>query len=166
MMRQNVSEKIKHPMGPPRQISQVSSMGRCRSFHRAQNTAICANSTGHPIRPLAPSSARPHNHAPHGVSRHHGESGPVVALHARTRAPSRSHTCTARTLARTSDSTCEPTHFPACRTVTRTRTGPGGGLWGGQNGKKMVLWPQTMGTSLFCSWDRLPRDNQIKWLTK
>ena len=78
----------------------LNGMRSCACY-RAQITAIFANSTSHPTS-SPPSSARPHNHTPHGASRHHRESGPVVALHVRARTLSRmwTHTRT-RTATRT-----------------------------------------------------------------
>ena len=76
---------------------------RSGASYRARITAIFANSTRHPIL-NPPSSAGPHNHAPHGISRYYGESGPVVALHARARTLSctrtRTHTHTVTRTAR------------------------------------------------------------------
>ena len=77
-------------------------MRSCDSY-RARITAIFATAINHPIRSPA-SSANPHNHAPHGVSRHHGDSGPVILctcesphafLHAHSHAHSHT-TCTVR----------------------------------------------------------------------
>ena len=96
---------------------------RLCACYRARITAIFANSTSHPIL-SPPSSARPHNHAPHGVSRHRGESGPVVALHARARTLSRTRTRTRDSHARLAQHgthlrplgdhcMCEPARFPA-----------------------------------------------------
>ena len=77
-------------------------MRSCDSY-RARITAIFATAINHPIRSPA-SSANPHNHAPHGVSGHHGDSGPVILCmrespHAFPHAHSHAHshtTCTVR----------------------------------------------------------------------
>ena len=96
-------------------------MQLCDSY-RAQITAIFATAINHPIRSPA-SSANPHNHAPHGVSRHHGDSGPVILCtrespHAFPHAHSHAH----------SHTTCTVRHAPSTTARAKLHTVPHGSV--------------------------------------
>ena len=96
-------------------------MRSCDSY-RARITAIFATAINHPIRSPA-SSANPHNHAPHGVSRHHGDSGPVILCtrespHAFPHAHSHAH----------SHTTCTVRHAPSTTARAKLHTVPHGSV--------------------------------------
>ena len=96
-------------------------MRSCDSY-RARITAIFATAINHPIRSPA-SSANPHNHAPHGVSRHHGDSGPVILCtrespNAFPHAHSHTH----------SHTTCTVRHAPSTTARAKLHTVPHGSV--------------------------------------